>query len=315
VSRQFTDATAVRRAVPCYVGLIGPSGSGKTYSALRLATGAAKVLNSDIWLIDSQGTQASAYAPAEGEPMRPGLFNFRRVPLEPPHDPGSYLEALEHCIGKGARVIVVDSGSDEHDGSGGVLEMQDAEWERLGRRDATKFLSWVKPKQERRKLISFLRRQTVMIFFCFRAKEQLLIEKGKDPKKMGWTWIGGDEYAYEMTMRCLLLPGSDGVPEWLPMYDGEKAAVRLPEQFRSMFRPGSKVQLTEAIGEAMARWASGEMLVKLDPDRLPALLAAIEMAPDLDALKSLLAQAKGPWSDQDKQAITQAKETRKAELS
>ncbi len=53
-ARRFVIEPAVRRPVPLLLGLAGPSGSGKTYSALRLATGIAKVAGGDVVVIDTE---------------------------------------------------------------------------------------------------------------------------------------------------------------------------------------------------------------------------------------------------------------------
>ncbi|RYD85626.1 MAG: hypothetical protein EOP84_01855, partial [Verrucomicrobiaceae bacterium] len=56
--RRFTIAPAIRRPVPLLLGLAGPSGSGKTYSALRLATGIARVASGDVVVIDTENKRA-----------------------------------------------------------------------------------------------------------------------------------------------------------------------------------------------------------------------------------------------------------------
>jgi carbamoylphosphate synthase large subunit len=49
-----------------------------------------------------------------------------------------YAEAIEAADEAGYPVIVVDSASHEHAGDGGLLDMQEAEFERMGRRRATR---------------------------------------------------------------------------------------------------------------------------------------------------------------------------------
>ncbi len=251
--RQFEDKPAVRGHVPLLIGLAGPSSSGKTFSALRLATGIQRVVGGDIFVIDTEARRALNYA---------DYFKFQHLQFDPPFSPADYLAALEHCVQRGAKSIIVDSASYEHEGPGGVLAMQDKEWERLGRSDKTKFLSWVKPKAERQKLIGAITRMQCNTIFCFRAKEKIKIVTGKDPVSLGYMPIAGDNFIYEMTVKCLLLPGACGVPSWQPEHIGEKAIVKLPEQFRKIFAKSEP--LSEDIGAQLAEWAAGVPPVNVD---------------------------------------------------
>jgi hypothetical protein len=116
-------------------------------------------------------------------------------------------------------------------------------------------LAWSKPKQERRRLINSILQMSCNFIFCFRAKEKLKIERGKDPVHLGFMPIAGEEFVYEMTLKCLLLPGANGIPTWQSEEVGERAMmIKLPEQFR---RRSRKPQLTEDIGQELATWAAG----------------------------------------------------------
>ncbi len=227
------------------VGIVGPSGSGKTFSALRLATGIQRVCGGDIFVIDTEARRALHYA---------DRFKFRHVAFGAPFSPLDYLAAINHCVERGAKTIVVDSTSHEHESVGGVLEMHAAEHKRLGGSEKVKLLAWNKPKTERRRLINSVLQLPVNFIFCFRAKEKIKPES-KEIVKLGFMPISGDEWVYEMTLKCLLLPGSNGVPLWKSEFVGERGIIKLPEQFRSIFE--SNPQLTEDVGESLAKWAAG----------------------------------------------------------
>jgi energy-coupling factor transporter ATP-binding protein EcfA2 len=257
-SRTFEDKLAVRTAVPLLVGLTGASGSGKTFSALRIATGIQKVTGGEIGYIDTEARRALHYA---------DRFKFRHLPFGSPFGSLDYLAAVEHFATKGCRVIVVDSMSHEHEGPGGVLEQHECELDRIAgddwkKRERSTFLAWAKPKAERRRLINSLLQLPVNMVFCFRAKEKIKIESGRDengkskpPTALGWMPIAGEEFVYEMTVNCLLYPNCGGVPEWSPTEPGEKVMVKLPEQFRALF--AQRRPLDEETGEALAKWAAG----------------------------------------------------------
>lgn len=253
MTRQFTDSEAKRARVPLLVGLAGASGSGKTYSALRLATGMQAVSGGEIFVIDTESRRALHYADS---------FNFRHVDFQAPFSPDDYRAALEHCKAQGASIVVVDSASHEHEGTGGVLEWHERELDRMAGQDFAKrnrmtFGAWAKPKAARRRLINTILQLGIDAIFCFRAKEKLKIERGKDPQPLGWMPIGGDEWVFEMTVNTLLYPGSGGVPTWNPGEVGEKMMVKLPEQFREHFIAKPRA-LDEETGEFLAAWALGD---------------------------------------------------------
>jgi len=80
---------------------------------------------------------------------------------------------------------------------------------------------------------------------------------------MGWMPIAGEEFVFEMTVNCLLYPGGGGVPEWNPGEIGERMMVKLPEQFKELFK--ARRPLDEDTGEALARWAAGDAAPATSP--------------------------------------------------
>lgn len=245
-TRRFEDSQAVRASVPLLIGLAGPSGCGKTFSALRLATGMQAVTGGDVFVLDTEARRSLHYA---------DQFRFRHVPFDAPFSPLDYLAAIEHCVQRGAKIVVVDSMSHEHEGPGGVLEWHAEELERLGGSPKVSMLAWQRPKAARRRLLNSIVQLGISMIFCFRAKEKMKMVKGKDPVPLGWMPIAGPEFVYEMTCSMLLPPGSKGVPDWHPEHDGERAMTKLPVQFSAL--DGYSGPLTEKVGENMAKWAAG----------------------------------------------------------
>lgn len=276
--RTFEDKPATRERTPLLIGLVSPSGAGKTFSALRLATGIQRVAGGEIGVIDTEARRALHYA---------DKFKFRHLPFGAPFSPADYLEAIEHFVGKGITNIIVDSASHEHEGTGGVLEMHQAELDRMAganadrkTRDRYNMLAWAKPKAERRRLINRILQMPANFIFCFRAKEKIKPVKGEQPLDLGFQAISGDEWIYEMQLKCLLLPGSDGVPTWQSDKPGEALTIKLPLQFRPFF--SGKQQLSEDIGEKLARWAAG------DDALAPATKKEIRGNPNGDRVEKLI---------------------------
>ena len=281
MARTFEDVEAKRGAVPLMVGLVGPSGSGKTFSALRLATGIQRVTGGDIFVIDTESRRALHYA---------DQFKFRHVEFRAPFGPLDYLEAIEYCVQRGAKAVIVDSMSHEHEGPGGVLEQHAEEVLRQARREdgtideakaeRVKLGAWAKPKAARRRMINTILQMPVSSIFCFRAKEKLEIKTGQQPKSRGWMPIAGEEFVFEMTINCLMLPKAGGIPTWQSNESGELATMKLPRQFEAVF--ADPVPLSEDHGETMAKWAQGGAV-----SRFEELMAEIRQA-DAGALEALV---------------------------
>lgn len=298
-----------RESTPLLIGLIGPSGSGKTYSALRLATGIQKVRGGKLVGIDTEARRMLHYA---------NEFPMTYLEFGAPFGSLRYLDALRAAAAKAeGGVVVVDSMSHEHEGEGGYLESHEAELDRLvanskssepdwKKRQNQNFSAWKKPSAERRRLINGILQMNCAFVFCFRAKEKLKLVKGQEPIQLGWQAIAGEEFAFEMTVRCLLQPGSNGVPDWSE--EAFKHGVpKRGSQHVGLVPDGA--QLSEAIGERMAVWAMGG-------DLLADAIFDIANAPTLDGLQHKFTEAYRAFTDADSRArLTTAKDQRKAALT
>lgn len=265
---EFTLTPATRSRVPVLVGLIGESASGKTYSALRLGTGMVRVFGGKLAGIDTEGNRMLHYA---WDPEKRKGFHFHHMPFAAPFGPLRYLAALQACKAQGATVVIVDSMSHEHEGTGGVLDMHESELQRIAgdnydKRKKMNGTAWIRPKAERRALINGLLQLGISAVFCFRAQEKMdwgkreeasEIGEGGGLKKLGVQPIAGKAFVWEMTARALLMPGCDGVPEWNPKIEAERNLVKRPEQFRELFERYKGKPIDEQLGEEMARWAMG----------------------------------------------------------
>lgn len=249
--RTFDAKPAVRESVPLLIGIMGASGAGKTFSALRLATGIQAVSGGDIFGIDTEARRMLHYA---------DNFKFQHVQFDAPFGSLDYLAAIEQCVKAGAKVIVVDSLTHEHTGPGGYLQTHEAEVERMAgndyaKRERVKMAGWIKPSALRQRMISSILQLNVNLIFCFRAKEKTKPVKGGGVQEMGFMPIAGEELLFEMTVNCLLMPKSGGIPSWRSDNVGEKFMMKLPKQFEAAF--AAEKPLDEQLGRELATWARG----------------------------------------------------------
>ncbi len=310
MTRTFEDKPATRERVPMLVGLVGPSGSGKTYSALRLATGMQRATGGEIFFVDTESRRALHYADD---------FKFRHIAMGAPFSSMDYTEAIQHCVKKGAGVLIIDSMSHEHEGPGGYLETHESELQRLagddyGKRKRMTFSAWIKPSAERRKLISEVLRMGVNAVFCFRAKEKLKLVRGQDPVNLGWQPIAGSEFIYEMTVSCLLYPGAEGVPNWSPAEVGEKIMIKKPEKLAGVFKDGQPI--SEDTGEALAKWAAGDVEEATpNPDLAKAIIEFKDCVTDAELIAAGKEWGAHEWTDSEKLKLRDAMLSVRASLT
>jgi hypothetical protein len=241
----FSFRPAKRENVQLLIGLAGASGSGKTYTAMRLATGIAG--DKPFCVIDTEAGRAKHYA---------DRFRFDHGDLAAPFSPARYAEAIAAADAGGYPAIIVDSFSHEWAGEGGVLDMQEDEFKRMGYKDQAKMASWIRPKMEHKIMVQKLLQTRAHLIICLRAEEKIDMVKGEDGKMKvvpkvgpagftGWIPICEKNLPYEFTASFLLMAGKPGIPN----------EIKLQEQHRALFpldRP-----ITEESGRRIAEWAAG----------------------------------------------------------
>lgn len=287
MARDFTAKKVTSFHNPLIIGIMGPPGGGKSMSALRLGMGMCRVTGGRLKVIDTEGGRAAKYARD---------FDFDHVFFEPPFKPGDFKDAIEQQVRDGAGAIVVDSLSDEHEGRGGVLDWHDEELDRMAGNDWAKRervgqAAWIKPKRARLDMINAIIQIRVPMIFTFRAREkvkQMKNDRGKmEPTNIGYQPIAPLEIVHQLDMTCLLPPRADGVPVWKSDKIGEDFIIKLPIFLRPFIKEGE--QLSEAMGEAFAKWArGGSPSQRLAPQDEAATPPAASSNPLKSALDELL---------------------------
>ena len=238
-----------RENVGLLIILAGGTGSGKTFTGMRLASGMSG--GKPFAVIDTENRRALHYADS---------FKFDHADLRAPFNPAAYTEAIKEADKAGYPVIMVDSGSHVWAGDGGVLDMQEAELDRMAgdnyqKREACKMAAWIKPKGEHKRMVSELLQVRAHVILCLRAEPKIEMVK-KDGKMViqpkhsltgldGWIPVCDKNLPFEATLSLMFTADRPGIPQ----------PIKLQDQHRAYFPLDHVVD--ESSGERLAAWAHG----------------------------------------------------------
>lgn len=163
---QFIDAERRKTRILCSLG--SESGGGKTYGGLLLAQGLVEPGEIVVGL-DTENERMCMYADD------PEIGKFKVGFLYPPFSAETYIKALDEAEKLKPGCIVLDSGSHEWSGIGGVREQADA-IEALFNKRGKKAgpLAWAKPKMSHARFVNRLNQCQCHVIICLRAGKKLL---------------------------------------------------------------------------------------------------------------------------------------------
>lgn len=153
---------ARREGARLLIFLAGVSGGGKTKTALEIAYGMAGGIGKKVGFLDTESGRGKLYA---DEYPKPYLY----AELPPPFSPDRYVQAIEEFSKAGVEVLVIDSGSHEFEGLGGVQDIAEAGNPRLP--------NWNKAKAAHKRFMSAMLASPMHIILCLRAREKAKPEK------------------------------------------------------------------------------------------------------------------------------------------
>lgn len=242
----FTIKPAARQGIKPLIALYGESGTGKTYSALLMARGLAGPTGK-IVMVDSESGRGSLYAD-----VLPG--GYETLEMTEPFAPDRYIEAMREVEQSGARIGLLDSGSHEWEGVGGVLDMASDNEARNGK----SLNVWRGPKMEHAKFVLRLLQSPIPWIVCLRAKyktRQGKDEKGKTVivKDDHTTPIQADDFIFECTAHAEIFHDHTiNLTKWSHPSLKECFPVKGP--------------ITIKTGEAIGRWCEAPMQSAPKPD-------------------------------------------------
>lgn len=242
----FEIRPATRVGVKPLIGFYGKSSSGKTMSALLVGRGIVGP-KGRIVLIDTESGRGSLFSD-----VIPGGYSV--LDIEPPFTPGRYQQAIEAAEAQ-ADIVIVDSLTHCHSGDGGLLDMQEAELDRMAgddwkKREACKMAAWIKPKLEHKKFIGRLLRLKCGLIACLRGEEKVHMVKDE-----GKTKIVTDQFSspiFDKNFIFELLINFETIAK-----DGQGGYViprKITHPSITPLLPKEGEQIGIDFGEALARW-------------------------------------------------------------
>jgi hypothetical protein len=224
---------AQRKQAVIKLALQGPSGSGKTYSSLLLANGL--VGNWDhIAVIDTENNSSHLYS---------HLGNFNVLSLSEPFSPERYTEAIEACEKAGMTVVIIDSISQEWEGSGGIIETH-------GNMAGNSFTNWNRVTPRHNAFVQKILQSPCHIIATIRSKQDYVLtdKNGKMvPEKVGLKGVTRDGMDYEFTLVLDL--------------DIKHQATASKDR-TGLFSNPLPFLITDQVGGKIKMWCLGEDLIK-----------------------------------------------------
>ncbi len=235
---QFTKTPAI--------AIAGASGSGKTESAMRLARGYVGPTGKFL-VIDTEEKRA-LYKRNRYQP-------WDWMDFQPPFAPENYAEVLD--AGKEYQAVVLDSGSHEYFGEGGLQDIANDALEKMCKGDMSKAErltapSWKGAKMRHKSVfMSRITRFPALLIVCLRAEPKIKFVKvmngGREQNTIvdaGYQPICEKLFMYEMLVGAMVMPDNPGVPVHIK---------KLEPDLEPVFIAGE--QISEKTGERLAQWA------------------------------------------------------------
>lgn len=256
----FQIVNAERQGIKPLVGLYGKSGGGKTHSALLLARG---IVGPDgkIVLICTENRRGHIFSD-----LIPGGYEV--LDFDAPFSPKRFMEAF--ALIQKFDIAVVDSFTHFWEGNGGVLEIQEAELDRMAgkdykKREACKMASWIHAKKEYKKMFYGVLRAPIPVICCLRGAEKTHMVKGGDGKNTVVTDdfstpLFDSRFIFEMLINGEVYANEKGEGGFLRIRKITHPGVRpcLPSE-------GQQISIEH--GKALAAWCSAPSMPESVPTR------------------------------------------------
>ena len=197
----FVPASEVKQKSHAVIGISAPAKTGKTYTALHLAQLLARSAGKPVMMIDTDSGRGLKYS--DRPDIYPDLCPYLYLRLDPPHSSERYQEAIKAANLAGAGCIVVDTGSDEWDGDGGVLDQHEKRLDQLAgedykRREKSNMAGWAKVKPPHKRFAHSLTQLDAHLIICFRGEPKTEVGKDGKPRVLGIQPVWGSAIPFKL---------------------------------------------------------------------------------------------------------------------
>lgn len=290
---------AVRKGSHVIIVYYGESGCGKTLSAIKTARGLVGPAGK-FAVLDTENERALIYAKEAG--------GWTHGNLTGPFTPERYTQAIQAAEAAGFDCLVIDSGSHEWEGIGGILEIAEGS----GLKGLVK---WAGPKAMHKRYVQALLQTRMHLIICLRAKEKMRQLRADDAipagKKVGdiisdgYVSIQDKRFIYEATVQIFLpnpqvknakrgIPTIEKCPQdLLPVFDESKQiGIDTGERIREWINGGAPVnQGFEALKRAAEEAAGKGSEAFRAYWKATAAADRAKLQPQMDNLKSIAVAA------------------------
>ncbi len=162
-----------RSGLKLRMALTGPSGAGKTKTGLKMAR-ALLGPGVDFAVLDTERERTALYR------NEPDIGDFQTADQMPDFSPESYIKVIGDAERAGFPLLLIDSGSHEWFGAGGVLDIVDAEAKRIR---GNSFMAWKEGTPRHQAFIDAIMQSKIHIIATFRSKQEY-VQTERDGKKV-----------------------------------------------------------------------------------------------------------------------------------
>lgn len=229
----------LRKKFPVLISLFGFSGCGKTLSAIKIAQG----LGGKSILLDTEAGRGRVYAD--------DAHGFDYAELTPPFTPERYISAIKQIERAGYDNLVLDSGSHEWDGLGGMLDIAENNVTAAG--NAKKGLGKWAVKHRHKAFMNTLMSGRLNVIISLRAKD--LYTQSKDSRgnevitRAGFVPLQERNFNYDMLIQLPMPANGEG----RYLIDRENG-FKCPRDLLGCFKEGQ--QIDESVGQKIAAWVA-----------------------------------------------------------
>lgn len=229
------------------IGLYSRSGCGKTYSALLTAKGFAGDM-SEVGMLETEAGRGEVYADD------PVVGGYQVYSIRDDFGPTKYNAGLRAAEQARLKVLIVDSGSHEWEGAGGVVAMATAN-QAAGKKG---MLVWQEPKisHQRDFLLPLLQTPIPLVILCLRARyamSQLTPEDApRYPGAKVGDWVRDKDLTPKQSEDILFELMVHG---WIDEEHRLHVTKWTKDSFKQVFLDGQPI--TVDTGKRLAVWAAG----------------------------------------------------------